>query len=322
MPLVPAICPQCGATLTVDSAKEAAICESCGTPFVVEKAINNYTSQVTNNLNIANANVTVTGNNVEELVEKAEVYMTKLKDYSKAFETYRKISEDFPADYRGWWGLVRAKSQNFSLIDTVSVSNKEWLVLMYNKACLVATEEQSVSIEKKWHEYKARLDKFHFDVQERYDAKTLEFNNKNNEYNVNLERVKAEIDILDKKIEIATYKSKKAEYAVASPFFIVGIFLSIVGTVLLVGGLLSLFFKYSEMCVSGGILIIIVSMVVLSGGVLIEILRGTRKNSLEKLLAQRKQILQEKASITHSISNLILSYKKDIETEKSILFKK
>lgn len=42
MPLVPAKCTNCGATLTIDSNKDAAICEYCHTPFVTEKAINNY----------------------------------------------------------------------------------------------------------------------------------------------------------------------------------------------------------------------------------------------------------------------------------------
>lgn len=40
--IVPAICPQCGAQIKVDSQKEAAVCEYCNTPFVVDKAINTY----------------------------------------------------------------------------------------------------------------------------------------------------------------------------------------------------------------------------------------------------------------------------------------
>ena len=46
MPMVPAICTQCGAALQVDSAKDAAICSHCGTPFIVEKAINNFNTTV------------------------------------------------------------------------------------------------------------------------------------------------------------------------------------------------------------------------------------------------------------------------------------
>lgn len=40
--IVPAICPQCGAQINVDSEKDAAVCEYCNTPFVVDKAINTY----------------------------------------------------------------------------------------------------------------------------------------------------------------------------------------------------------------------------------------------------------------------------------------
>ena len=54
MPLVSAKCTDCGANLKVDNTKDAAICEFCGSAFIVEKAINNY--NITNNNNI-NANV-------------------------------------------------------------------------------------------------------------------------------------------------------------------------------------------------------------------------------------------------------------------------
>ena len=46
MPLVPAICPKCGAPLDVDPSQDAAICKHCGTPFIVEKAINNYITHI------------------------------------------------------------------------------------------------------------------------------------------------------------------------------------------------------------------------------------------------------------------------------------
>ena len=42
---VPALCPKCGGQLEVDPTQEAAVCQYCGSAFVVEKAINNYTVQ-------------------------------------------------------------------------------------------------------------------------------------------------------------------------------------------------------------------------------------------------------------------------------------
>ena len=52
MPLVQAKCTNCGASLEVDSTKDAAICPFCGTPYIVEKAINNYNTvnQISGNI--------------------------------------------------------------------------------------------------------------------------------------------------------------------------------------------------------------------------------------------------------------------------------
>lgn len=54
MPIVQAKCTNCGASLKVDNTKDAAICEFCGSAYIVEKAINNY--DITNH-NIINADV-------------------------------------------------------------------------------------------------------------------------------------------------------------------------------------------------------------------------------------------------------------------------
>lgn len=43
--LVPAKCTNCGGELTVDPTQEAAVCQFCGTPFIVSKAVHNYNVQ-------------------------------------------------------------------------------------------------------------------------------------------------------------------------------------------------------------------------------------------------------------------------------------
>lgn len=55
MPLVPAICTQCGAQIEVDDMKEAGICRYCGTAFITEKAISNYS--ITNNISAQTVNI-------------------------------------------------------------------------------------------------------------------------------------------------------------------------------------------------------------------------------------------------------------------------
>ena len=57
MPFVKAQCTSCGAALEVDNAKEAAICPYCHMPYIVEKAINNYTTNITNNINAQVVNI-------------------------------------------------------------------------------------------------------------------------------------------------------------------------------------------------------------------------------------------------------------------------
>lgn len=49
MPLTKAQCTNCGGLLEVDQSKDAAICPFCKTPYIVEKAINNYQISITTN---------------------------------------------------------------------------------------------------------------------------------------------------------------------------------------------------------------------------------------------------------------------------------
>ncbi len=55
MPIIPAKCTNCGASLDVDNTKDAAICPYCGSAFIVEKAINNYNT--TNHISADTVNI-------------------------------------------------------------------------------------------------------------------------------------------------------------------------------------------------------------------------------------------------------------------------
>lgn len=55
MPFVAAKCTNCGGDLQIDNTKDAAICQYCGAPFVIEKAINLY--NMTNNINANTVNI-------------------------------------------------------------------------------------------------------------------------------------------------------------------------------------------------------------------------------------------------------------------------
>ena len=66
MSFIQAKCINCGAILEVDKTKEAAICPYCRTPYIVEKAINNYSSHSLNNYGSINAGVVNIYNNCEK----------------------------------------------------------------------------------------------------------------------------------------------------------------------------------------------------------------------------------------------------------------
>ncbi len=73
MTLVPAKCPECGGNVVVDSEKDAWICDFCKTPFIVEKAINNF-----NTINNVTNNIT---NNNDIKADVVNVYESKNSDF-------------------------------------------------------------------------------------------------------------------------------------------------------------------------------------------------------------------------------------------------
>lgn len=68
--LIPGICTQCGATLSVDKDKDCMICPYCNTPFVVDKAVKNFntTYNITNNIHAENVYVQGSVNSGFEIV--------------------------------------------------------------------------------------------------------------------------------------------------------------------------------------------------------------------------------------------------------------
>lgn len=51
---------------------------------------------------------------LERLLHNAETYI-RLRDYRTAFDVYQNITKLYPEDYRGWWGLIRANTEDFTI---------------------------------------------------------------------------------------------------------------------------------------------------------------------------------------------------------------
>jgi len=100
MALKPAICTQCGANIEVDDSKEAGICKHCGTAFITEKVIANYTNNYTTVNNITN-NVTKIINGGKDSDDAEDFFNRgltnlKLKNNVKAEDNFKKAIELSP----------------------------------------------------------------------------------------------------------------------------------------------------------------------------------------------------------------------------------
>lgn len=94
--LIPGICTQCGATLSVDKGKDAMVCPYCNTPFIVEKAIQNFS----NVYNITAQNVYVQGDIEKEYEIKGGV-LTKYNGNSLHIKIPQGVKKIGPKVFAG-----------------------------------------------------------------------------------------------------------------------------------------------------------------------------------------------------------------------------
>lgn len=135
MPIVAAICSQCGAELQIDNTREKAFCPYCGTPFVIERPGGDPEKAL-----------------VETLLHNAEVQLTQLHQPGKARELFAQVTEKAPDDYRGWWGLVRIDTKEFS--DTgCSSSLFQTISRNADNALRMASDNERSSLLSVWNRY-------------------------------------------------------------------------------------------------------------------------------------------------------------------------
>lgn len=118
MPLVPAICTQCGSPIEVDNAKEAGICPHCGTAFITEKVVNNY---VTNHVSNTTVSQTIVKNIYGREKTEAEEYVARglsflgLGEYLEAAKCFQSAVNSEPGNIENHILLYRALTIDFRL---------------------------------------------------------------------------------------------------------------------------------------------------------------------------------------------------------------
>lgn len=149
MPLVQAKCENCAGILEVDSTKKAAICPYCGTPYVVQDAINNYITNIgTLHADVVNIN---DDKSAKARLDAAEAFM-KLHKYREAWKAYEEVCSLTPQDYRGWWGKIRVRTEDFTL-KIESKSKLEEIENLYQSALMFVPNHERAAIEQRFEAY-------------------------------------------------------------------------------------------------------------------------------------------------------------------------
>lgn len=93
MSFVAAKCTECGAQIEVDSSKEAGVCKYCGVPFVTEKVINHYVTNVQNNFN--GATINVNGPKAEDMLKNG-LRTYEEGNYEEAYRIFTQVLNSDP----------------------------------------------------------------------------------------------------------------------------------------------------------------------------------------------------------------------------------
>ncbi len=111
MPLVKAVCTNCGGALEVDSSKKAAVCPYCHEAYIVEEAVNKYTTHIEH---LHADSVTINDDRTAAARLEAGEANLKLKHWPEAENVFKEVCDLTPQDYRGWWGRIRAITHEFT----------------------------------------------------------------------------------------------------------------------------------------------------------------------------------------------------------------
>ena len=152
-------CSVCGGTLVMSGDGEKAVCESCGMSFkkeTVKKMIMELSGPVK-----------VEGiQNSDSLADRAETFL-RLGETEKAHAAFWQMTDEYPADYRGWWGLTRLMDWEKYFYD--SGTGEADMPLVCKRALEFALEEAKKEIQDYFSEkvstVKTQTDQRHRDEQ-------------------------------------------------------------------------------------------------------------------------------------------------------------
>ena len=147
MAYIAAKCPACGAGIQVPDDMQKTFCSYCGSSIVSEEAIKLNKVQVIGTVEVSGIAT------LDRLIQNAEANM-KINEIGRARKVYEQITEDYPDDYRGWWGLLRCCTSDFSDITFhADTALGKW----YNNAyALISSQEKKEAAKQIYTNHKSR----------------------------------------------------------------------------------------------------------------------------------------------------------------------
>lgn len=143
MAFIAAKCPACGGEIQLDDSKESGFCMYCGSRVLLEQAIPQK--------------VEIDGlATLEVKLKNAEAY-SNLGKYKEAYNTYRRLTEEFTNDYRAWWGCAKTNAEysnfysEYVYVDTIKECDD------MRSALKIANNTQRKIIEQEYAAYRERI---------------------------------------------------------------------------------------------------------------------------------------------------------------------
>lgn len=109
MKLVSAMCPNCGAKLELDENMEKGFCMYCGSQILVQDAVQKYKVEISGRISVEGIL------SAEDFAKNGDT-LVNIGNYPQAYDSFKELSEKYPDDYRGWWGMIRAMTSDFAIM--------------------------------------------------------------------------------------------------------------------------------------------------------------------------------------------------------------
>lgn len=135
------ICPGCGGDIIVDENQDFGYCKYCGRKIMLHEhvKVDGLASEL-----------------IENKLRSADAFWGNHHNYSEALKLYNEVAHEAANDYRGWWGMARVYSNNFTDIQC-SRENFEKISDAAQKALNVAGGDTLSTLKGVWENYRRKV---------------------------------------------------------------------------------------------------------------------------------------------------------------------